>query len=177
MTSIVHVGAEIALVPRGASCNSAGSTPNLAFLQDLLDHFEQHPPSGHAMLKSTAGKLSEFFERPCEQILLGSIRERKAEFRQFLVDRTYASKSIRSYMNYVRMLFTNAEKSGWTYLEPDLPEAWAPLSAAASRDGCGYVLRHFARQGRHPSSITEEDLNAWLRIMVQQNMGTQILEE
>lgn len=148
MTSIAQIGTEIALIPRVASCNSADPTSNLTSLQDLLDLFKQQPPSGHAMLKSTAGKLSEFFERPCDQILLGSIRERRAEFRQFLVDRTYASKSIRSYMNYVRMLLKNAKKSGWSYREPDLPTAWAPLSAAAARYGCGYVLKHFARQGR-----------------------------
>ncbi len=171
MTATAQIGAEIALVPRVASCNTADPTPNLASLQDLLDLFQQHPPSSHAMLKSTAGKLSEFFERPCDQILLGSIRERRAEFRQFLVDRTYASKSIHSYMNYVRMLLKNAEKSGWTYREPDLPADWAPLSAAAAREGCGYVLKHFARQGRTPSSITKEDLKAWLQMMVQQGQG------
>ncbi len=171
MTSIVQIGTEIAVVPRVASCKPADPTLTLASLQDLLDLFQQEPPSGHAMLKSTAGKLSEFFRRPCGEILLGSLREQRSDFRQFLVDRTYTSKSIRSYMNYVRILLKNAKKSGWTYLESDLPAAWTPLSAAAASHGCGYVLKHFARQGRHPSSITEEDLSAWVQIMVQQGHG------
>ena len=119
------------------------------------------------MLRSTASKISEFLKQPCAEIPLAALVEQRSEFRKFLVDSLYTLNSIHSYMSFARMLIKKAEKLGWKYVEPELPEAWKALYAAAGKRGVGKYQRSFARQWPSPSNVSEDGLYDWVRFMVQ----------
>ena len=121
-SSVLPFGAQIAADVRDSSVNSTPEVPSLNTLGELLGIWGTDPPKGFTMLRTTGSLLGAYLEMPVEQILLDSIRESRDGFRTFLEKRKYAENSIRTYVNYSRILLKEARALGW---KPDdaIPEA------------------------------------------------------
>lgn len=163
MTETLPFGTENATHVRVASPSRNNNGVRIASLQNLVDALRENPPEQIDMLRSTAGKQSEFFGLSCDQISIASMVEKQGEFRQFLADCKYAKNSIRSYSHYANVLIKLAKKLGWVYVEPAMPDEWSKLMPATLHSNCVAALKYFASQGRLPSAVTEEDLEAWVR--------------
>ena len=129
-------------------------------LGDLMDRLQQQPPKTFPMLRTTCSILVAYQGKPADQISLDSVFSAKDGLRPFLESRKYSENSIRSYVNYVRILLNAAKEWGW---QPDssMPDAWHPLIQAGKARYCADVFRYVARQGKLPSNVTVADLDQW----------------
>src|ERR1017187_1568795 len=169
-SSVLPFGTQIAADVRDSSVNSTPEVPSLNTLGDLLGIWGTDPPKGFAMLRTTGSLLGAYLEMPVEQILLDSIRESRDGFRTFLEKRKYAENSIRTYVNYSRILLKEARALGW---KPDdaIPEAWRGVLALAAEKQCSDIVKYLARIRKMPRDVTIEDVSRWAEIRIQQGLS------
>jgi hypothetical protein len=96
----------------------------------------------------------------------------REDFSDFLTARKYERNSVRSYLNYLRILVCKAKELGHTTVRPIAP-AWEELLPEARRVNCGSIFRYFARSGMPPGSVAEVDLCAWIQKRVERGFGYQ----
>src|ERR1035441_21112 len=112
-SSLLPIGTQIATDVRDSSANSTSGVPDLKTIGDLLDRLGQNPPRQFGMLRKTCSLLAEYLDGGPEQVLLDSVNETRDGFRPFLEGRKYAGNSVRSYLNFRRMLLKSAKGFGW----------------------------------------------------------------
>jgi integrase len=142
-------------------------------LGDLLAALHAVGGSGQIpMLRSTAVKLEEFLGKPSSEITIQIMEDCREDFSDFLKARKYGRHSVRSYLNYLRILVSKAKELGYTTVRPIAP-AWEKLLPEARRVNCGSIFRYFARSGMAPGSVAEVDLCAWIQKRVERGFGYQ----
>lgn len=164
--SVLQIGTRLAANVHEASDLSVCKGRELNTLNDLLNILEEHHPRSLPMLLSTSSKLSEYLEKPAEKILLDSVYESRDEFRPFLARSKYKENSIRSYVNYLRILLNSAREMGWKPNET-VSEAWLGVTALAVQRKCKRIVKYFARAKRSPLDVTIEDADRWAQLMVE----------
>lgn len=82
-------------------------------LADLLACINSQSSSQTPMLRTTVGKIAAFIGKSVDEISLDMIHTCREGFRPYLEGQRYKEGSIRSYVNYLRMLMDTAEKLGW----------------------------------------------------------------
>jgi integrase len=142
------------------------STPELRTAQDLLTAIKDLRPNlPIAMLRTTACHVSNFLNTPTEQLPIAALVGLGPRFRDFLRERRYAPKSVRSYSNYLAILLRAAQELGWHPQHPNVPEEWKRiLRVMLSHVGCGGVVHYAIQQGKHPSEFCDDDLDASVRM-------------
>lgn len=161
-TSTLRNGTAIAAPLPGIAQKSTVRPRKLASLQDLLDALEENQPHHIAMLRSTASKLAEFYDKPCAEISIELVEAERDEFRDYLRGKRYAPNSVKSYSNYASNLARFARQYGWTSSPDMIPAEWLPLIPAIRRAGSQRLFRYLLRQGRLPSAMREADLESWV---------------
>ena len=68
LTSSLPFGTELALKVRDSSANNTVDARKIETLGDLLDIFAETNPSGIAMLRTTCARISDYLDKPCNQI-------------------------------------------------------------------------------------------------------------
>jgi hypothetical protein len=169
-TSNLPFGTEHAIEVRDSSANDSVKARKLETLDDLLDIFAETLPSGFAMLRTTCVRLSDYFNKPCGQITIDDLDERKDGFRGFLEDRKYRKNAIRSYVNYVNTLLKNASALGWKPSEL-MPEEWRKVMAKAAGRECADVVKYFSRIRETPRDVTIQDVNDWAKARTIQGLS------
>ena len=87
------------------------------------------------MLRTTAGRIAAFLGKSIDEISLDLIHMNRDGFRPFLEGQRYKEGSVRSYVNYLRMLLEAAGSLGWKpYVH--LPSQWKPVLDLARKKGC-----------------------------------------
>jgi integrase len=160
-------GAPIASDVPSVSRNCARTTTNVNTIAELLTAIGINPPSHFQMLRTTAGRIESFLGSPTDQITLDAIYARREDFRPFLEKNRYKENSIRSYVNYLRMLLEAAEALGWkpfACLNPD----WQYVLRLAKQSGCLAIAKYHLQIRSTPSAVTPEDTGRWLDLKVQQ---------
>ena len=155
--------------PAGFSCISP---PKLQSLQDLLDAVKEageEQPQTIGMLRSTVAQISTFLARPPQEIPIDKLANMRPELKAFLKGRGYKRNSVRSYMNYCRILLRQAEKLGWVHRLPVLPEEWETVLLQMPRDkNYAAIAMYAASKGKKPSDLTDDDLEEWVRAAILQ---------
>src|ERR1039458_7166608 len=169
MNSIVHSGTQIAREVHDSSSYCSPNRRTLKTLADLLDILSENPPSGFRMLKSTCALIAAYLEKTTEQISVDSVYETRDGFRAYLVGRKNKSNSIRSYMNFRRILLKSAAEFGWKAENP-VPEAWRDVLALATKRECLDLARHLSQLRKIPGQVTIEDVDRWVEKRVQQGI-------
>src|SRR5579862_8879556 len=158
----------------------AAQTPHISPLgprtiQDLLDSItecESARPQPQAMLKTTAAHVSQFLGKPLKDVGIGELVDALPEFSAFLKERRFKRNSIRSYLNYVRILLQKARELGWNEIDPEVEAAWQPILAAIPArtwlTKIVSVVRYGVHQGTKPSDFGESDLEGWAQWMLKQ---------
>jgi len=156
----LHDGSQIAcdLHESSATCGPCATIP--ITLSELLVALNETAPKSLPMLRSTASKLAVYFNMQPEEISLDSVYGLHGRFRQYLVSRKYAENSIRSYVNYLRILIQEARRTGWSpYLS--VPEEWRKVLLLAPRRKCTSIARALSLVRKHPKDITVDDVAEW----------------
>src|ERR1019366_4350074 len=124
MTSpVLPIGTPIASDVRDPSANSTLEASDLRTLGDLLRRLEENPPPAFRMLRATCSLLGVYLNGSTEDVLLDSVEQTRDGFRPFLEGRKYAGNSIRSYVNFRRILLKSAREFGWNPNDA-VPEEW-----------------------------------------------------
>lgn len=79
----------------------------------------------------------------------------------------YKRNSVRSYLNYRRILLRAAEKLGWVRLPPALPREWERIIERLPKDkNYRTIALYAATKGKNPSDLTDSDLDEWLQFAI-----------
>jgi hypothetical protein len=113
-----------------AACSRSIAARPIQNLQDLLNAIDEAPPSSSgqtAMLHTAARSLSEFLEKPLEQILIDELILVGPRFKTYLKERRYDHNTIRAYAYHVRKLVEIARHFGWVSNRPDVTDEWEKI--------------------------------------------------
>jgi hypothetical protein len=166
--SVLPFGAQIAQAMRSSSEISTSEVLDLNTLDDLLVRLEENPPRGFAMLRTTCSLLAAYLNESPQNVLLATVDETKDGFRPFLESRKYTGNSVRSYMNYRRILLKAAKDLGWKPMEA-LPEPWHEVLALAVERKCADIVKDIARVRTMPREVTILDVDRWVELKITQD--------
>jgi integrase len=173
---IAPFGAKIASIPRVAPQDVAYNSRNLASLQDLLDVLQKDPPKHIAMLRTTAGRLAEFYNKTCADISIESVEADRDEFRHYLRQHRYASNSVRAYSDFASRLINLAKKLGWIAPPTAIPPEWLSVMPTIGRLKLQPIVRYLVRHGRTPDTVCETDLANWIELEVKRGLALKTAE-
>jgi len=170
--SSVFVPIGSAIATEAPSPSSLGAKPRhkLETLGELLEHLERIPSRSLPMLRTTASHLAAFHQKQISDISIADLVNRREQFRLFLEARKYAQKSVRSYLNFLRILTLAVADLGWKY-EDLVPRAWLPVLRLAPKRKCTNTVRDLAKIQNSPGDITERDVEQWVELSVQQGVS------
>jgi integrase len=166
-TSVIPFGTQIASDIRDPSANCADAARGLKTLENLLDILGEKPPPAFPMLKTTSALLAAYLDQPISQITIDSVNESRDGFRRFLEGRKHKENSIRSYVNYARILLRIAAELGW---KPNhaVPEEWRTVLALARERKCETLANYIATVKKRPRDVSIEDVDHWVQMRAQQ---------
>lgn len=138
---------------------------NLRTLEDLLSAIRGTEPeqtSLLAMLNSTAAHLSRYLRRAPDKIDIETLADASVldGFVTYLEEkgrgqRGLSRNSVRSYVNYVRLLIRKARGLGWTEHRVEAEEEWQEISALAKKRRCASVIQYAIRNGLKPGDFRD----------------------
>jgi hypothetical protein len=157
------IGTENAVEAPTLSQNFATPATPPATLKQLLDIIAGRGDKNFAMLRTTAVRLSEFMEKPFEDLSIDVLVDVRSQFSDYLKQRRYATNSIRTYRQNTQRLVRWAEQLGWVSCKQSVEAAWKPFLDALAGNPRGYtcVIFHAIQSGRFPSEFSVADLNEW----------------
>jgi integrase len=130
------------------------------------------------MLGSTVALVSTFMARPLEEITVDELANLGPAFQAHLKSRGYKRNSVRSYMNYRRILLREAEKFGWVRQPSPLPVEWESVLELMPKDRSYRTIAVFAAsRGKKPLDLTDTDLEDWLQAAVSQGRSFRYARE
>ena len=169
----------IAIVPNGSliadyvldSANNdstRSSVPNT--LGDLMVLLERNPPKSFPMLGTTASLIAAFFDSSFEETTIDRVNQMRGRFRRYLETRKYAENSIRSYVNYVRILIGSARQFGWRPNQT-APKEWQQVLALAPGRKCTDIARYLSQTKKSPGDVTIEDVESWADLRLHEGVS------
>jgi integrase len=163
--TIIQDGTQVASALPHSSSDSTSRRIEVTSLAELLVHLNNQPTSQLPMLRTTAGKIAAFLGRSINEISLDLIFANRERFRSFLEAQRYKEGSVRSYVNYLRMLLEAAEGLGWRPFV-HLPVEWQRVIDLASKNKCLTVMKFMAQAKGTPAEVTQEDLHNWIELSI-----------
>ncbi|MBI3895967.1 MAG: hypothetical protein HY313_08545 [Acidobacteria bacterium] len=158
-------GTQIDLDFRETSHSRSISPRRLRSLQDLLVVLSEEGHGGKgpsSMLWTTAAHLARAVSKPLHEIALSELEGLAPHLRSYLEERRFKRNSVRSYINYHRLLLVEAKKLGWTPQPTEAEIAWERfLPWFCKRRGCPQILQFAIRKGKNPRAFSERDLDDW----------------
>lgn len=132
-------------------------------LGDLIQLIERREGRNHqlAMLRATAAHISNHLEKGPDRIPLGELLNLRPRLRLYLEKRALKRNSVRSYVNFLRILLRKACKFGWSEHLPEIEESWRGIQVVLSRTRSRRIVDYAIRMGKTPAEFTDEDLNHW----------------
>ena len=168
-SSILQNGSPIACEVLDSSEIAAArnSAPNT--LTDLMVLLRDNPPKSFPMLQSTASLIAKFLDATFDEITLDRVNEMRGRFRRYLETRRNAENSIRSYVNYARILIKMARKFGWRPGQA-APKEWQQILALAPGKKCTDIARYLSQIKKTPGDVTIEDVESWAELRLLEPM-------
>ena len=166
----VLIGTPIAPHFRSSSTKSTVGDSTIETLGELLDIWEACPPRELPMLRTISSLLAAFLGKSPNQIMIDTVSESRDGFRAYLVTRTYAKNSVRSYVNYVRILLESATALGWKE-GIALDREWVCVQEHVTSHECSKMINHFSHSGKTPSAITTADTERFVQDAVEEGLS------
>ena len=161
----IQNGAQSAYAIPDSSKPLAVSRTEVRSLADLLIQLNNEPTSQLPMLRSTAAKVAAFLGKSVEEVSLDLVHAHREGFRPFLQSQRYKEGSIRSYVNYLRILMQSAEELGWGPFMHQSSE-WKPVLDLAKKNYCLALAKVLAETKKTPADVTQDDLNRWAEVSI-----------
>jgi len=143
-------------------------------LQDLLDEISASQPRTQltSMLSTTASHISRWLGKPLMEIPIGQLAGAAPEFGSFLRERHFKRNSVRSYLNFLRILINTAQALGWKGQDPKIERLWEPILLAIPNQGwkttVASIPRYALQMGIAPAAFDESHLDGWADWMLKQ---------
>src|ERR1700687_1955754 len=140
------------------------SSENLKTVQNLLDQIVVSQPRAQltSMLNTTAVHISACLGNPLTEIPISSLARVAPEFGSFLRQRRFKRNSVRSYLNYLRILISTARTLGWKEQNLELEPLWGPLILAIPKGSwirkIVSIPRYAIQIGIKPQDFGDTDL-------------------
>jgi hypothetical protein len=170
----MHCSAQFELDLRDTAQSDRISLRKSRTVQALLECVGRDPTSRdlQSMIRSTANHIALCFGRPLDAIQVTELAHALPQFGAYLRERRFKRHSIRSYLNYARILLRKARDLGWVGTDPDVEAAWAPVLATIPSQNWQSRIRGivgFATQRNvKPSAFGESELESWSEWMLKQ---------
>ena len=166
-------GTRIALDVRSDSESDVSELHTPLTLQDLIETVKkEHPEEPLGMLTTTARYIADYIGVPMEQLSLDSIDSSGIGFSRYLTTKKYKNNSIRAYRNYYQRLLKLALASGWEPKPSRAEIEWETLfNGRKLPPGCSGIVHFSIAVGRAPADLTEVDLDAWTKSMIERGRG------
>jgi hypothetical protein len=140
----------------------------------LIAQVASHRPEAPlAMLRSTAAHLERYLGVPATNLPLNTVHDALPGFAQFLGQskqrngKPLTRNSIRSYINYARILLNLAAELGWVRTPGATELAWqAALAGHLLPEGCPGLVRFGVARGIPPQQFDDADLDAFIGFKV-----------
>lgn len=147
--------------PRVMSQASAHNQPRT--LADLLATISgrQDLAKQEAMMRTTAGHVTEMLAAPPDEVPVSQLRVLVCRFKQYLQGHSFRRNSVRSYLNYLRVLIKVADELGWSMPHPEIPAPWRAIYSVARTRKCGSVVRYAIEHSIEPAAFGDEELERW----------------
>jgi hypothetical protein len=119
------------------------------------------------MLQSTAEHISICLDKPVDQIQIAELGKLTPRFKVYLVARRFKRNSVRSYINYLRVLLRKAEQLGWKQQLPDVAPRWREIRRSVlRRGGAAGIVKYAIREAIPPQEFGETALDEWGKEML-----------
>lgn len=158
--AIQQYGTESASTLRISSTNFADAPPVNITATDVLSKLDHLLSSTRSMLATTTALFATYLNVSADDLLIDDVYDAKAGFAKFLRGRKYKKNSVRSYVNYGRILIAEARKLGWSP-GANVPAEWRPVIALAATRNCEDLARALARKRPRPQQVTIDDVDSW----------------
>lgn len=162
MTTTLSLGNTVA--PDADLQNAPAAPTTLAELLALIKI--KNDPHGD-MIRSVATRFLECANATADSVSIDTVYRRKDVFIAYLRAGKYKKSSVKSYRNYLNMLFRRAEDAGWICPDKIIPPEWEAIARALPKRMVKHIVRYAIRIGRTPQTLCEEDLKAWIRKKVE----------
>jgi hypothetical protein len=164
MTTVI---AESRTKAREISRSCAVSHKRIETFQDLIHRIEgeENEKSGAVpMLRALTSHICLYYDRAPERIAVSKLADLRPRLRLYLQEgpfkRPFKRNTIRSYVNYLRILLDRAEQIGWRKDSPELANKWDEIrSHVSSAKGCSGIVRWAIAAGKSPADFTDGDLD------------------
>jgi len=148
-----------------AASRSIAANP-IQNLQELLNAIREAPPrlSGQAaMLRTVGSRLSEFLEKPLEQISIDELIPIGPRFKAYLKERRYDSDTVRAYCYHLRKVVKIAPNFGWVRQWADVAKEWEKIRQAVwnPKNSAVQIVEYAISIGKPPAQLTEKELKEW----------------
>jgi integrase len=142
---------------------SAISPGRLQGLGDLTEAIETRLKTNSqmtAMLRALVGHICICLNKAPKTIAIIELTDLRLRLKAYLRERDFRQNSVRSYINYLRILLDLANKLGWSAHLPEIEKAWAPILACVSkpRRGATMVVHFAIRANKAPQDFTDADM-------------------
>ena len=171
--SILQLGTQNATPIHNSSETNAHAAPELRTLGDLLHILAENPPREFPMLRSTSSLLAAYLNKLPDEIPVGLVSDSRDGFRSYLKGRKNTENSIRTYINYVRILLKYSREFGWQPPAMAISQRWGAVLELSATKECTGLAKSLARIRKEPSDVTIEDLTNWALLKVQDNHSYQ----
>ena len=122
------------------------------------------------MLRTTAGHIATLLNIPVEKLEIDALVGIVPEFRAYLKQQRYKRNAANSYCNYAGVLLRKAREIGWIESNAQVPKKWELIfSAVRHLKGARGIVNFAIRRGKSPATFTDDDLNSWGHMMLQQD--------
>ena len=141
-------------------------------LEDLIEAISQHDSSDTTrMLRTLKGHISLATSKQANEILLSDLVGLRPVLRLYLGKKQevgdFTRHTVRSYMNYFRILLEKAGKVCGSLNSPEIEGLWSPIAAALSREyGSRDIVRDAVGRRTAPNDYSEQHLNHWCEQLV-----------
>jgi integrase len=106
-----------------------------------------------------------YFDRPSERIELKELSDVRPRFREYLTQLKQPRlkrNSVRSYVNFLRILLERAKGVGWSEHPPEVEKSWSEIRAfLKEKKGCLGIADYAVHLGRTPADFSDADLDQW----------------
>jgi hypothetical protein len=167
-SSCITFGNETATELQVSSCFGVSSRTSLSSVKDLLDQikFSGLDKKKMSMLGTVATRFSEFANVAVSNLPLEALLDTQP-FADWLRQRRYSGRSVRSYCHQVRQLLHHAEKLGWLSADIAISRTWEAVVPVLSRARVPSNLVQFAiLRRRTPATFSDADLENWGETMI-----------
>jgi hypothetical protein len=165
-----------------AACSRTIAAVSVQNLQDLLDALDEAPPSPKcpvAMLHTTAKLVSDSLNKGLGQIEIDELVPLRPRLKLYLQERRYPYNSVKSYLNYARMLVEVARHFGWVSHRPDVTKEWEIIrqSVWQPKHNADQIVKYAISIGRAPALFTDKDLEEWCALTLSQGRALRYVRD